>query len=68
MLVVWYLVEGIPTNSNRLDVPGCPGVPQVTHVGSHDVELAWLRPDSDGRAGPLIGYQACVLFSNTFIQ
>uniref|UniRef100_F1KQH5 Juxtamembrane domain-associated catenin n=1 Tax=Ascaris suum TaxID=6253 RepID=F1KQH5_ASCSU len=45
------------TTSAQYDVPGCPGVPQVTHVGSHDVELAWLRPDSDGRAGPLIGYQ-----------
>ncbi|MFH4980555.1 hypothetical protein AB6A40_007264 [Gnathostoma spinigerum] len=39
------------------DFPSAPGAPQVTGVDSSKVSIAWLRPESDGRAGAIIGYR-----------
>ena len=32
-------------------------MPQVTDLTDTTISLAWLRPDFDGTAGPLIGYR-----------
>uniref|UniRef100_A0A183CDG0 Fibronectin type-III domain-containing protein n=1 Tax=Globodera pallida TaxID=36090 RepID=A0A183CDG0_GLOPA len=37
--------------------PGAPGLPEVTELTDSTISLAWLRPDFDGTAGPLIGYR-----------
>uniref|UniRef100_A0AC34QBT6 Fibronectin type-III domain-containing protein n=1 Tax=Panagrolaimus sp. JU765 TaxID=591449 RepID=A0AC34QBT6_9BILA len=42
---------------DRYFVPSAPGVPQVIDIDSQEISLAWLRPDSDGTAGPVIGYR-----------
>uniref|UniRef100_A0A914VTE8 Fibronectin type-III domain-containing protein n=1 Tax=Plectus sambesii TaxID=2011161 RepID=A0A914VTE8_9BILA len=40
--------------------PGAPGAPQVVDVDTTQVTLVWLRPDYDGDAGPIDGYQVQV--------
>lgn len=38
-------------------VPSAPGMPQVTDIDTSEISLAWLRPDIDGTAGPVLGYR-----------
>lgn len=40
-----------------LDTPSQPGTPQVVDVDVDNVTLVWLRPDRNGDAGVLHGYQ-----------
>ncbi|VDK75194.1 unnamed protein product [Litomosoides sigmodontis] len=39
------------------DVPSAPGIPEITDVTSYDIGLTWQCPDTQGRAGCIIGYQ-----------
>lgn len=39
------------------DTPLAPGTPQITDVTSYDIGLTWQRPELEGRAGSIIGYQ-----------
>jgi hypothetical protein len=41
----------------RYFTPSAPGMPQVIDIDSQEISLAWLRPDHDGSAGPVVGYR-----------
>ena len=46
-----------PVGYDRFFVPSSPGIPQVIDIDSQEICLAWLRPDLDGTAGPVVGYR-----------
>jgi hypothetical protein len=48
----------------RYFTPSAPGMPQVIDIDSQEISLAWLRPDHDGSAGPVVGYRVKMMKKN----
>uniref|UniRef100_A0A0N5A3Z9 Fibronectin type-III domain-containing protein n=1 Tax=Parastrongyloides trichosuri TaxID=131310 RepID=A0A0N5A3Z9_PARTI len=42
---------------NDNDLPGPPGIPQVTDIDTTEVSLVWLRPSIESTMIPIIGYK-----------